>query len=226
MTEVEERGFAVVPNLLNATEVRNLIEELTAADITATRSRGVRNLASRVWAVADLAASRGPRSLAESVLGPGPRLVRSILFDKVPDANWAIRWHQDKTIAVERRLEVRGYGPWSTKEDVTSVQPPARILEDMVSIRIHLDDCGPDNGALQVIPGSHRRGKLSGAKADEWIATHPATTCAVGAGGALVMKPLLLHASPASLRPSHRRVVHLDYAVGDLDGGLQWSEMA
>jgi len=226
VTEVEEHGFTIVPNLLDATEVQKLIEALGAADVAGTRARGVRNLAWQVRAVDDLAASRGPRGLAEAVLGPGPRLVRSILFDKVPESNWAIRWHQDKTIAVKERIEVRGYGPWSIKEDVTSVQPPARVLEDMISIRIHLDDCGPDNGALQVIRGSHRRGKLTGAKADEWITTHPSEVCAVRAGGALVMKPLLLHASPASLKPSHRRVVHLDYAVGDLDGGLQWSEMA
>jgi hypothetical protein len=44
---------------------------------------------------------------------------------------------------------------------------------------------------------------------------------AAGSGDALVMRPLLLHASSVSREPRHRRVLHFDYAVGELAGGLQ-----
>jgi len=44
------------------------------------------------------------------------------------------------TIAVRERREAEGFGPWSEKEGVPHVQPPAEILEKMVAIRVHLDD--------------------------------------------------------------------------------------
>jgi hypothetical protein len=37
------------------------------------------------------------------------------------------------------------------------------------------------------------------------------------------MRPLLLHASSAGFEPGHRRVIHVDYASGGLDAGLQWA---
>ena len=49
-------------------------------------------------------------------------------------------WHQDLSIAVKERHEVAGFGPWSVKEGVP-VQPPVEILESMLTLRLHLDDC-------------------------------------------------------------------------------------
>ena len=33
--------------------------------------------------------------------------------------------------------------------------------ESMLVVRLHLDDCGEDNGPLRVLPGSHRLGRLT-----------------------------------------------------------------
>lgn len=224
--QVEEQGFSIIEDAIRSDVVEALRSSLAAANVVVTRSRGVRNLASKVPEIAALAMSPDIRGLAESVIGSPAILVRSILFDKVEGANWAIRWHQDKTIAVRERIDVPGYGPWSTKEGVVSVQPPSSVLERMVSIRIHLDDCGEDNGALKVIPGSHRVGKLSAAEQSIRVRRGPHHVCATPAGGALLMKPLLLHASSPSSNPSHRRVVHLDYSAETLEGGLEWSPNA
>jgi len=46
--------------------------------------------------------------------------------------------------------------------------------------------------------------------------------CVVGRGGALLMRPLLLHASSPSQRPAHRRVIHLDFACEQLPNPLKW----
>ena len=46
------------------------------------------------------------------------------------------------------------------KANVLRVQPPAEVLEHMVSMRLHLDNCGEENGALRVIPGSHLHGRV------------------------------------------------------------------
>lgn len=226
LTLLEKQGFLVIPSLVSSNVVDTLISALSEADVRVTRSRGVRNLASKVPGVRRLAGSSPIDSLVSEILGPGARLVRSILFDKVEGANWSLRWHQDLTVAVELRLEVAGYGPWSVKDGVHSVQPPAAVLEGMISVRLHLDDCGLDNGALQVIPGSHSSGKLSAQRRAHLIATTAPYVCEAPAGGAVVMRPLLLHSSASSRRPSHRRVAHLDFAVGDLAGGLEWSGKA
>ena len=130
------------------------------------------------------------------------------------------------TIAVRERIEVDGYSAWSVKEGVHSVHPPASVVQRMISVRVHLDRCDEQNGALRVIPGSHGAGRLTAAERTELLAQSMEVTCAFEAGGALVMRPLLMHASSPSQSPSHRRVVHLDFAVGSLEGGLEWSERA
>jgi ectoine hydroxylase-related dioxygenase (phytanoyl-CoA dioxygenase family) len=150
--------------------------------------------------------------------------VRAILFDKTPATNWKVSWHQDLTIAVKARRSVAGFGPWSEKAGVPHVQPPAAVLQRMVTLRVHLDACGSENGPLQVIPGSHTRGRLSPSDIERVTRDGPIVTCEVEAGGVLAMRPLLVHASSAARRPHHRRVVHLEFAADDLPSGLQWYE--
>jgi ectoine hydroxylase-related dioxygenase (phytanoyl-CoA dioxygenase family) len=159
----------------------------------------------------------------EAVLGRGARVVRGILFDKTEDANWKVPWHQDVTIAVTRRVEAEGFGPWSQKAGVLHVQPPASVLERMVSVRLHLDDCPKENGALRVIAGSHSGGKLGENLIQELAEGSASVICAMRRGGVLMMRPLLLHASSASSIPGHRRVIHLDYAAVDLPSGMDWA---
>ena len=189
------------------------------------RKRGgvfaVRNLLDVSPEVRELANSEAVRALVEPVLGERFFPVRGILFDKIPDANWKVPWHQDVTIAVQERVEAEGFGPWSMKADVLHVQPPAEVLEHMVSVRLHLDNCGEENGALRVIPGSHLYGRISEDDIQAMRET-PEIVCAVGLGGALLMRPLLLHASSPSRIPGHRRVVHLDFASVQLPNGMRW----
>ena len=172
--------------------------------------------------VRTLAESRLVRNYVQPILGDSFVPARGILFDKIPDANWKVPWHQDVTIAVRERIEVNGFGPWSIKAGVQHVQPPSGVMEKMISVRFHLDDCGVENGALRVIPGSHLQGKIPEDHFGRLLDESMDTTCIVGAGGALLMRPLLLHALSPSVVPAHRRVIHLDFAFGELPGGLQW----
>ena len=225
--DVDERGFALVPEVVGEDDVRRLLAALDEAEqAEGVRRResiyAIRNLLESVPAVAALARSAAVRALVEPVLGPGAFAVRGILFDKTPDANWKVAWHQDLTIAARARREVEGFGPWSDKAGVAHVQPPAAVLERMVTVRLHLDPCGPWNGPVHVLPGSHRVGRLSAGEVQGWrAAREPVPTC-LGAGGVLLMRPLLLHASSPATAPAHRRVVHLEFAADDLPGGLEW----
>lgn len=182
----------------------------------------IRNLCEVVPSVRALADSPSVRALVEPALGPRCFVVRGLLFDKTPEANWKVAWHQDVSIAVRGRAEVEGFGGWSVKAGVWHVQPPAEILAGMLTVRLHLDECDETNGPLKVIPGSHRRGRLSAKEIQSSRRDHASVTCLVPRGGALLMKPLLLHASSAAHCARHRRVVHLEFAARDLPAGLRW----
>lgn len=225
---VERDGYAVVSGVFSGfqvDELRSAVDRIR--DLNAVRSRGgtyaIRNLLALSPEVRAAAAARRLRALIGEHAGPQAIPVRAILFDKTPDANWLVPWHQDLTIAVESRVDVDGYGPWSVKAGVVHVQPPVRVLERIVSARIHLDDCGETNGPLRVLPGSHRFGRLSDAAVAEWSGGREAIACVVPKGGVVLMKPLLLHASSAAAVPTHRRVIHIDFAPPHLDGGLRWA---
>ena len=226
-------GYAVVDGAVSAGVTGHLIQALEGSDPDGPASRrrdrrvyALRNLLSLVPAVRDLSDSPEVRALVEPVLGPGARAVRGLLFDKTPGANWKVAWHQDLSIAVRRRRDVPGFGPWSVKAGVPHVQPPVGVLHNMLTVRLHLDDCGPDNGPLQVLPGSHADGVLSPRQVEGWRQRVLPVACHVPEGAAVLIRPLLLHASSPATLPRHRRVVHLEYAAGALPGGLEWEVRA
>lgn len=224
---IEQDGFRVVEGIASDAEVDRLLPALAAVDHAgAVERRGsvhaIRNLLEAVPEVRALARSAAVRGLVEPVLGADCFVVRAILFDKTPEANWKVAWHQDLTIAVRERVEVPGFGPWSEKAGIPHVQPPARVLERMLTVRVHLDDCGPENGPVQVIPGSHACGRLDAGEVDAWRARARPVLATSPRGGALVMRPLILHASSPATVPGHRRVVHLEFAADELPGALQW----
>ena len=224
-----EQGFAVIENVLDETAVERLlqaIEPAAASDTAHVRADGtyaLRNLLRTVPAVRELAASQELRRLVEPVLGGGAFPVKGILFDKTPGANWKVPWHQDTTICVRERADVPGFGPWTIKDGALNVQPPAAVLSGIMTIRLHLDDCGPDAGALLVLPGSHRAGRLDAAGIADWRERVPPVLCTARHGGAVLMRPLTLHASAKATSPRHRRVVHLEFSASALPGGLAWT---
>lgn len=210
------------PSLLSPAEVAELIALIERDVKTSTLRGGVRDVTDAVPALRAVAEHEAVRRVVDAVLGSEARVVRSTLFDKTAEANWKIPWHQDLTIAVQKRIDTDGYWPWSIKNGVQHVRPPTRVLERMVTVRIHLDACPESNGALRVMPGSHLLGRVNQNHVEEHVEESRAVTCAAEAGEALVMRPLLFHASSASKIPGHRRVLHFDFAAGELGNGLEW----
>ena len=213
---IEDSGFAVVPNVLDKQTL------ILLCAVFGDAGHAQRNLL-RVPAVRSLAVAAPVRRLVTSVLGPGCFAVRGILFDKTPDSNWKVQWHQDRTIAVRERRDVQEYGPWTVKAGVPHVQPPARVMARMLAIRLHLDDSNEENGPLRVIPGSHKSGRISDDRIAAW-SEYPSVACIVPKGGAILLRPLLLHASSACSKPEHRRVIHLEFSADELPGGPEWHD--
>jgi hypothetical protein len=224
--QFRERGFAVFPRLLPTAEIERLrlaIEAIPDCDAVRRKRNvyGVRNLLDLAPEIRRLAALPEVRQLVTPILGDEAFATRAIFFDKVVGANWALGWHQDSVIAVKEPRELPGFLAWGQKAGVWQVQPPPEILAAMVAVRVHLDDCGPENGPLRVIPGSHRHGWLDN-EIDRWKREVEPASCLVSAGGAITMCPLILHASSKAIAPSHRRVIHIEYASQELPGGLEW----
>ncbi len=216
-----DAGFALAPDALDDATIDALSEILVPYQVAG--AAGARNLLD-VPAIVKLARSAPVRALVEPVLGPSCFAVRGIYFDKTPGANWKVPYHQDLSIAVRERREIAGFGPWSTKAGVVHVQPPTEFLEAMVTLRLHLDDCDESNGALRVLPDTHRLGKLGAPQIARQREMGREIVCAVPRGGALLMRPLLLHASSPAHNPRHRRVIHLEWAAREMSGDLQWRD--
>lgn len=211
-------GYCVLPDVLSNPLCQEAIQEF---ELLRSEKGGhsLRNVhCSPV--VLKIAHDSPAANLAKAILGPDAMLVRAIFFDKIPGSNWSVPWHQDLTIAVKEKADLPGFGPWSQKDGVWHVQPPAEILESMATIRLHLDDCGPENGPVRVKPGSHLHGRIAESRIESWDAQEVA--CTGPAGSALVMRPLILHASSPAKNPGHRRVLHLEYANANLPDPLEW----
>ncbi len=215
---VEEHGFCIVHGVLDPPECEELIQSL--GPVSGAGRRGML----RVSRVAELSVSRGILDLVQPDLGVRPVPVRAIYFDKTSVTNWAVSWHQDLLLAVRARVDVSGFGPWSVKEGTTHVQPPVELLEKMLTLRLHLDAADESNGALRVLPGSQRLGLLSSEQIDARAREADGVLCEVPAGGAMLMRPLLLHSSGRCTSEAHRRVIHIEYAGFELPDVLEWSD--
>lgn len=219
----EANGYVVLRKVLPAGEVDALRTEADRLLAGSLERGGVRNVLSKSPLISDLAASGVLARLAEEVLGAEARPTKATVFDKTPAANWNVPWHQDLTITVKERVDVPGYGPWTVKDGLPHVQPPVDVLERTLAIRLHLDDTPTSNGALRVLSGTQRLGRLSRSEVAEICERLEATHCPVPAGGVMLMSPLLLHASSRATTPCHRRVLHFEYSAASLPDGLTWS---
>jgi len=176
-----------------------------------------------ITALQPLLAPTGPvGAIAARVLGEACQPVRAILFDKTHATNWSLAWHQDRTIAVERRIDIDGFCPWTVKSGLLHVAPPFDLLADMVTLRVHLDPVPATNAPLLIAPGSHRLGRIPEADVPRVVRQCGTFACLAEAGDIWLYATPILHASEAALKPTHRRVLQADYAIRELPGGLRW----
>lgn len=219
-------GCCMVPGLLSDDEVACLLGWIALNPDGPKPRAGRRDLGGIPKLDHFLRTHPGIKHSVNSLLGDGAFPVRILFFDKTPAANWLVPWHQDLAIAVAERREAAGFSGWSEKDGIAHVQPPAAVLEAMLTLRLHLDDCGPDAGPLRVLPGTHRFGRLTAEQIARETACGGEITCLLPRGGALLMRPLLLHSSSKARRPGHRRVLHVEFAAEDLPGDLCWRSRA
>lgn len=220
MPGVAELGFEVLPDVFDRAELTAVLRALEEPKIERSRA-GARNVF-RVDAVRALAHNGRLVELARSCLGRSAFPFRATLFEKSPQQNWLVVWHQDTALPLCERRGGVGWGPWSIKGGIVYAHAPAHALEQVLAIRVHLDDSNPENGPLRVLPGTHRRGVLSDEAIQNVRNEVPSFSCCVNAGGIVAMRPLLVHASSKALQgASLRRVLHIEYAsTQDFEEGV------
>jgi ectoine hydroxylase-related dioxygenase (phytanoyl-CoA dioxygenase family) len=213
-------GYSILDRVVDRPEIRGLIDLLDEHVKHRTRA-GARHLMG-VAAVRALAADPRLVGIAREWVGETAVPFRATLFDKSPDRNWLIAWHQDTALPLESKADRPGWGPWSVKEGVSYAHAPASALERIVALRLSLDDSGPDNGPLRVLPDTHRLGVLTDAEVTDLAHRIAAVDCIAPSGGVVVMRPLVVHASSKAISDRPRRVLHVEYATSlDIDTFLR-----
>ena len=219
MSSFATEGVEIVENVVPEEILRNLRSDFDATGVRV----GSRPFSLSATTVSLIRPDGVLTRLANRLAGRASRPVRALAFDKTPEANWHLPWHQDRVIAVREKSDVAGFGNWTVKGGQPHVEPPVSLLEALFSLRLHLDDNDADNGALKVIPGSHRRGRLSDKDVRSLADECAPKLCTVSAGGVVAMRALTIHASDASRSIRRRRVLHIDYCWEKLPPQLTWA---
>ncbi len=213
----DDDGFSVTTALLSDAELARIDSAL------AGRSQvGARDLLAEPWCVELALRLRADARLGDAL----PRAhvpVQCTSFEKSVERNWLVPVHQDMAVPVAERVAHPALSGWSNKGGTWFVQPPVEVLEQLVAVRLHIDDCGVGDGPLHVVPGSHRHGRLADASAIALRGARGTVACPVPRGGAMVLRPLLLHASSKATGTSRRRVLHFLFGPPQLPLGLAWA---
>lgn len=226
--QITDSGFSVISNVFSTKEIECISEVIQNIDTSKETFRksedlfAIRQFLKEIPEVKHLIFNENLKTIIKEIFGENYFVVKSIYFDKPEKSNWYVAYHQDLTISVDKKLELENFGPWTTKQNQFAVQPPLDILENIFTIRIHLDDTDENNGALKVVPKSHAKGIYRPETIDWEVETE--NICNVEKGGVMVMKPLLLHGSNRITNGKKRRVIHIEFSDRELPKELNWSE--
>ncbi|MFY7669494.1 phytanoyl-CoA dioxygenase family protein [Tenacibaculum sp. MEBiC06402] len=226
--ELEENGFSVLADLYSDKEISGILACIENAgqdgnSFMKTKDLfAIRQLINNVPELSDLLFNEKLIELISDLSESEYFLTKAIYFDKPSESNWFVAYHQDLSISVDQKMELGNYSNWTFKRGQYGVQPPIEILEDTITIRIHLDKTDKNNGALKVIPKSHLNGIVR-VDSKDWN-LEDEFVCEVEKGGAMLMKPLTLHASNRTTSGKKRRVIHLEFNKRNLPEPLSWLE--
>ena len=210
-------GFALLPALVTEAELASIEAAMTQHD-----GVGSRDLLDQPWC-AGLARRLIGDALVAGAIPCTHVPVQCTSFEKSVERNWLVAVHQDVAIPVAARVDHPALAGWSNKAGTWFVQPPVSVLEQLVALRLHVDDCGVDDGPLSVVAGSHGLGRLGDEEAVAVRDARGIVACPVPRGGAMLMRPLLLHASSKATGRSRRRVLHFLFGPPVLPCGLRWA---
>lgn len=225
--ELNNLGFSSTSLLYSDIEIEKICSVISEwqnrnNEKTQTQVFSIRRLLQNIPELHPLLFIKPLKNLIRALGNKNTSLVKAIYFDKPKDFNWFVSYHQDISITVNKKQATEGYTRWTAKHEQIGVVPPTNILENVFTIRIHLDDTDETNGALRVIPKSHLNGiqqisEIAESKKNKIL-------CPIKKGHAMLMKLLTFHASSKSKMTNRRRVIHLEFSSMELQEPLKWRE--
>lgn len=224
----EELGYVILDGIYTTLEFQQIVTSIKEAsqnydDLPKTKDLfAIRQLLNTIPQLKNILFNQKLLSILSNIYTTPYFLTKAIYFDKTSTSNWFVPYHQDLSISVNQKIDSSDYINWTYKEDQYGVQPPLSILENTITIRVHLDDTNAYNGALRVIPRSHQKGIIRLEKKD--LSSKEEHICNVKKGGVMLMKPLTLHASNRMTNNKQRRVIHLEFCNQKLESPLEWLE--
>lgn len=217
------KGYHCIPKLLSDIELA-AINALLDSYFKSKPSKeySIRNLFQEIPDLKEKIFNNTVLSILKDLFEAQAFVTKALYFNKNSKENWYVPFHQDISIHVEEKIDTDGYSRWTLKEGIVGVVPPVKVLENTVTLRIHLDETDETNGALKIVEGSH----LDGIQKSDNLKTlfDQAIVCSMGRGDAMLMKPLLFHASSKNISGKPRRVIHIEFNNLPLNGSLEWAE--
>ncbi|WP_044205617.1 phytanoyl-CoA dioxygenase family protein [Flammeovirga sp. OC4] len=226
--ELENNGYSILTDLYSQGEVDQIVDCIAKSDTSGSSFLktkdvfAIRQLMKNIPELGGLLFNDKLIDLISTLSYSEYFLTKAIYFDKPSESNWFVAYHQDLSISVDQKVDLDNYTNWTFKKEQFGVQPPTKVLQDTITIRIHLDDTDEGNGALKVIPKSHLKGIIR-LDSNDWK-VEDEYICSVKKGGAMLMKPLTLHASNRTVNGKRRRVIHLEFNKHRLPEALNWLE--
>jgi hypothetical protein len=223
-------GFCMLHQAIDSEMIQRLVSVFDVAfedesqSIRARSSRGhvyaARNLIESIPEVGTVWQTEVTLAVLREHLGGGFGLVRALFFDKPPDRTWNLPWHKDMSIAVkDNTIASSSFSRPTIKSGVPHVIACDEVLQQMLTLRIHLDEVTEENGPLQVVPGSHVSSESIGEGIESAVSIHASI------GDVLAMRPLISHCSGSSMPGTkrHRRILHLEFGATEvLPDGYRW----
>ena len=98
------------------------------------------------------------------------------------------------------------------------------VLDNMLFVRVHLDDAGVENSAMEIALGSHKCGRVAADDAEVHAMRHETELCIAKRGDVQVLKMGILHRSRTSSSQRPRRAVQIDFSADHLAEPLLWAK--
>lgn len=200
-SQLERHGYEILQDCISHQE----LERINAA-VSDYDERGTRTLL-RNSTVNDIAHTCIDRLPALNGLIP----LLATYLPKSFDNNWFVSLHRDEVVPIQQYHPGQGWVLPTVKEGIPHAKPPKALLSQCIALRLQLTNTS--EGALKLLPGSHEPSKKPSAE----------IVASVLPGGALLMRPSILHASSKLKTPGIvRRVLHILYGPVKPPEPFQW----
>ncbi|MCH9696460.1 MAG: hypothetical protein K0U72_18230 [Gammaproteobacteria bacterium] len=204
----DSRGYICLADVMSVESLNDIKSYLESSSTTRA---GDRRLLDHSWC-RDLAGTIRDHLECRKLIAGNYVATLCTYFDKSADSNWGVASHRDLSVPVKRKFCRQSWKNWTVKQGIPHVQPPTQFLLGMFAIRLNIDHSTAENGALIVSPCSHQTE----------TADPPSVVVEGLPRSALMMSPMLVHASRKSTNGTDRRVLHFLFGPSQQSSPVEW----